>query len=210
MMGSGSDRFKMIRRNTLRNEVDGSFDELEEFEDREQASPKGQVTHQECILLNRVLSDKAKLPPVCVPPRKETAQEASSQQRRRRRQQQQLRASMPPEDESAVGGLVRRITGAVQPVLSSLSPLHAPKQEMGGAVTADQCRTLAAYLSPSAGGQYLLPTACSKLLVLNASGDDRAELARAYSEKANPGEDDVRLRRRKTVEVKECFPPTVC
>lgn len=91
------------------------------------ARSTGQVTHQECILLNRVLSDKAKLPPVCVPPRKETAHEASSQQRRRR-QQQQLRASTPPEDESAVGGLVRRITGAVQPVLSSLSPLHAPKQ----------------------------------------------------------------------------------
>lgn len=41
-MGAGSDRFKMIRRNTLRNEVDGSFEELEEFEDREQATPKGE------------------------------------------------------------------------------------------------------------------------------------------------------------------------
>jgi len=28
------DRFKMIRRNSVRNEVDGSFEEIEEFEDR--------------------------------------------------------------------------------------------------------------------------------------------------------------------------------
>lgn len=34
MAGYESERFKMIRRNSLRHEVDGSFEELEEFEDR--------------------------------------------------------------------------------------------------------------------------------------------------------------------------------
>lgn len=38
MVGMDSERFKMIRRNSLRNEVDGSFEELEEFEDRNEAT----------------------------------------------------------------------------------------------------------------------------------------------------------------------------
>lgn len=32
-----NERFKILRRNSLRNEVDGTFDELEEFEDRGEA-----------------------------------------------------------------------------------------------------------------------------------------------------------------------------
>lgn len=34
MGGPNSDRFKIVRRNSLRNEVDGCFEDLEEFEDR--------------------------------------------------------------------------------------------------------------------------------------------------------------------------------
>lgn len=32
-----NDRFNMIRRNSLRNEVDGSFEELEDVEDRSES-----------------------------------------------------------------------------------------------------------------------------------------------------------------------------
>ena len=42
MGGVDGDRFKMIRRNSLRNEVDGSFDELEEFEDRNETTVNGE------------------------------------------------------------------------------------------------------------------------------------------------------------------------
>lgn len=35
-----SDRFMGIRRDTLHNEVDGCFDDLEEFEDRNETSPQ--------------------------------------------------------------------------------------------------------------------------------------------------------------------------
>lgn len=34
-----NDRFNMIRRNSLRNEVDGSFEELEEVEDSSETPP---------------------------------------------------------------------------------------------------------------------------------------------------------------------------
>ena len=42
MGGSDGERFKILRRNSLRNEVDGSFDELEEFEDRNEITVNGQ------------------------------------------------------------------------------------------------------------------------------------------------------------------------
>ena len=74
--------------------------------------------------------------------------------------------------------------------------------ELGGVVTEEQCRALADYLSPSVGGQYLIPQACSKLL--NMGGDD----ARRGVEEQ---EDDYRrLKRRPTVIAKESFPPTMC
>lgn len=37
MGGLDSERFKIVRRNSLRNEVDGSFEDLEDFEDRNEA-----------------------------------------------------------------------------------------------------------------------------------------------------------------------------
>ena len=43
MVGVDGERFKMIRRNSLRNEVDGSFDELEEFEDRNETTVNGEA-----------------------------------------------------------------------------------------------------------------------------------------------------------------------
>lgn len=42
--------------------------------------------------------------------------------------------------------------------------------ELGGIVTEQQCRTLAEYLTPSVGGLYLLPGACSSML--NVHGSD--------------------------------------
>lgn len=74
--------------------------------------------------------------------------------------------------------------------------------ELGGVVTEEQCRTLADYLSPSVGGQYLLPTACSALLNM---GDD-AERAKDHGN--DNGYD--RLKRRPTTIAKEGFPPTMC
>ncbi|CAN0533164.1 unnamed protein product [Ectocarpus sp. 12 AP-2014] len=120
-----SDRFKGIRRDTLHNEVDGCFDDLEEFEDRNETSPQYRVTHQECVLLNRVLSDKSTLPSACfVPPGAEAAaRRASSSQRPKEPR------PLPEDGETTVVQLVRRITGAVQPVLDSLAtPLHARKK----------------------------------------------------------------------------------
>lgn len=98
----------------------------------------------------------------------------------------------------------------LSPPLSSTRPPHTASVEMGGAVTTEQCRTLAAYLSPSAGGQYLLPTACSKLLLVKANADDQSELASSLSKDEKSGDFGGRLKRRKTVVAKECFPPTVC
>ncbi|CAM9167458.1 unnamed protein product [Pylaiella littoralis] len=195
MGGLDSERFKIVRRNSLRNEVDGSFEDLEDFEDRNEA-PAGNsnwVTHQECVLLNRVLSDKTTLPPACHAPPTATVQKVTSQPK----------APKPaPRDEGAIIDIVRRITGAVQPTLSSLNPLHAPKKvELGGVVTEEQCKTLAAYISPSIGGQYLLPTACVHLLHGDdAEVDPKGQQAKVY----------VRIKRHKSVMGKESFPPTMC
>lgn len=73
--------------------------------------------------------------------------------------------------------------------------------ELGGEVTEDQCRTLADYISPSIGGQYLLPTACTHLLhVDDAEVDPEKQQAKAY----------VRLKRRQSAVATESFPPTMC
>lgn len=191
MVGVDGERFKMIRRNSLRNEVDGSFDELEEFEDRNETTVNDKVTHQECVLLNRVLSDKAKLPPACrAPPVK--VQNVSAE----------AKLSKPEEDRS-IGSLVRRITGAIPGALSSLNPAHASKKELGGVVTPEECRTLADYLTPSVGGLYLLPGVCSGLLEAND-----AKLAKVY-EKEN-AEVYARLKKRNSVVAKADYPPTMC
>lgn len=48
----GDDRFKMIRRNSLRNEVDGSFEELEDVEDRSETPPsESESSHQRAALV---------------------------------------------------------------------------------------------------------------------------------------------------------------
>lgn len=39
MGDTANNRFKMIRRNSLRNEVDGSFEELEDVEDSSDTPP---------------------------------------------------------------------------------------------------------------------------------------------------------------------------
>lgn len=39
MDGTANDRFNVIRRNSLRNEVDGSFEELEDVEDSSETPP---------------------------------------------------------------------------------------------------------------------------------------------------------------------------
>lgn len=51
-----NESFKILRRNSLRNEVDGTFDELEEFEDRNEASP-GEFTPSSriSIVISRVV-----------------------------------------------------------------------------------------------------------------------------------------------------------
>lgn len=72
-------------------------------------------------MLNRVLSDKTKLPPVCVAPPTAPAVRRGTTRRN-------APAPPPPKDETAIRGLVRRITGAVQPVLGSLNPSHVPKK----------------------------------------------------------------------------------
>lgn len=82
------------------------------------------VTHQECVLLNRVLSDKAKLPPACcAPPAK--VQNVSAE----------AKLSKPEEDRS-IGSLVRRFTGAIPGALNSLNPAHASKK---GALRTGHC-----------------------------------------------------------------------
>lgn len=92
------------------------------------------------------------------------------------------------------------------PSVVSTFPLFLPTSvELGGVVTEEQCRTLADYLSPSLGGQYLLPTACSRLL---NKGDD-TERAKVHTED-NGAEVYARLKRRPTVMAKEGFPPTMC
>lgn len=74
------------------------------------------VTHQECVLLNRVLSDKAKLPPACrAPPAKVQNVSAGAKLTK-------------PEEDRSIGSLVRRITGAIPGALSSLNPAHASKK----------------------------------------------------------------------------------
>lgn len=57
MVGIDGERFKMIRRNSLRNEVDGSFEELEEFEDRNEVTSESRTRQAggscECNLYHR-------------------------------------------------------------------------------------------------------------------------------------------------------------
>ncbi|CAM9153347.1 unnamed protein product [Ectocarpus sp. 4 AP-2014] len=201
MVTADSDRFKGIRRDTLHNEVDGCFDDLEEFEDRNETSPQYRVTHQECVLLNRVLSDKSTLPSACfVPPGVEAAaRRASSSQRSKEPR------PLPEDGENTVVQLVRRITGAVQPVLSSLTtPLHARKKEMGGTITEEQCQALADYLSPSVGGGYLLPTACFSLLKPPDEEQTKIDVTQNAEKYA-------RLKKRHTGMAEEgYFPPTMC
>lgn len=76
-----------------------------------------EVTHQECVLLNRVLSDKAKLPPVCRAPTVNMQSVAALQ-----------KTAKAQEKGSGIGGLVRRLTGAVPGAFNSISPHPASKK----------------------------------------------------------------------------------
>lgn len=88
-------------------------------------------------------------------------------------------------------------------VARSTAVVHLLSKEFGGVVTADQCQTLADYLTPSVGGLYLMPGACSTLLAT-----DESDLAKRY-EKEN-AEVYERLKRRKSVISKAGYPPTMC
>lgn len=72
-------------------------------------------------------------------------------------------------------------------------------------MTKQQCQTLAEYLTPSVGGLYLLPGACSTLLKARESD---AELAEQY-EREN-AEVYGRLKRRSTFVERAGYPPTMC
>lgn len=80
-----------------------------------------EVSHQECVLLNRVLSDKAKLPPVCRPPHVNMESVAALQ-----------KTAKSQQEGGGIGGLVRRLTGAVPGAFNSISPPHDSKK--GGCV----------------------------------------------------------------------------
>eukprot|EP01084_Bolivina_argentea_P144749 253889_1 len=60
-------KLSLLRRNSLKNEVDGIWDEFEAVEDGEPLPGKNVVTHGECINLRRVLPENAqdKLPKMC-------------------------------------------------------------------------------------------------------------------------------------------------
>lgn len=71
----------------------------------------GIVTHQECLLLNRVLLDKTKLPVSCrASPTIEDVPVSTA------------KTEATPGDDGTIGGLVRRLTGAASEVLS-LAPM---------------------------------------------------------------------------------------
>lgn len=75
-----------------------------------------EVTHQECVLLNRVLSDKDKLPTACrAPPSK--MKTASTQEKPANQQA-----------EGGIGSFVRRLTGAVPGAFNSLNVSHTSKK----------------------------------------------------------------------------------
>lgn len=95
--------------------------DLSRFLSTSKTTPEYLLKHQECVLLNRVLSDKTKLPPACFAPPSARAERRVSKRRKA--------ALKPvPQDESAIGDLVRRITGAVQPVLGRFNTPVPPKR----------------------------------------------------------------------------------
>ena len=54
MGGGENERFNLIRRSSLRNEVDGSFEELEDVEDSSETPPsnsKGELRHRRAALV---------------------------------------------------------------------------------------------------------------------------------------------------------------
>lgn len=133
-----NERFKMLRRNSLRLEVDGAWDELENLEDSRDVPNR--VTHAECLVLQRVLSDKTKLPKCCAP-------EGAAQ-----------RVSL----KTTASTLARRLSGGFPGAFDS--KVDGAAKELGGPVSIDECSSLKGYLEPSVGGLYLLPGACSGLL----------------------------------------------
>ncbi|CAM9222718.1 unnamed protein product [Choristocarpus tenellus] len=137
-------------------------------------------------MLSRVLSEKSMLPPVCrAPP---SVRNISNQM------------VVKPSQSS----LIRRLSGGIPGAFNTIdvSPASS-KKELGGVVSTEECQTLADYLTPSVGGLYLLPGACSAMLKA-----DEARLAEQF-EKENAKVYD-RLKRRNSMVEQQGYPPTMC
>lgn len=72
-------------------------------------------------------------------------------------------------------------------------------------MTEEQCRALADYLTPSVGGLYLLPGACSSMLKTSDADQEASE----QFEKEN-AEVYARLKKRNSYVAKAGYPPTAC
>lgn len=178
------DRFNLLRRNSLRNEVDGVWEELERLEDGPDASDtnNANVSHSECLMLQRVLADHTKVPSAC----RITAATAGG--------------SNAVNSGSTMPDIVRRLTGGV-PGAFSVDAASAHK-ELGGPISQDECRSLFSLLTPSAGGTaYLMPSACTRLR--NKEAEDERSAFEADNDLVYK-----RLRRRMTEVARQNYPPT--
>eukprot|EP01084_Bolivina_argentea_P144750 253890_1 len=133
-------KLSLLRRNSLKNEVDGIWDEFEAVEDGEPLPGKNVVTHGECINLRRVLPENAqdKLPKMCRTP------------------DSHVGTALPV---SSTQLLPRSLSGGFPGAFNSMS-----SQTLGGEVNEEECETLQTFLSGIAGGTFLVPSACGPLL----------------------------------------------
>eukprot|EP00611_Tribonema_gayanum_P020825 TRINITY_DN3885_c0_g1_i2.p1 TRINITY_DN3885_c0_g1~~TRINITY_DN3885_c0_g1_i2.p1 ORF type:complete len:189 (-),score=54.03 TRINITY_DN3885_c0_g1_i2:840-1406(-) len=176
---------------SLRNEVDGIWETLEEYEDREDDSET--ITHSECLMLQRVLSDKSRLPRVCIGNFDSGLVTTSSGEA----------ASVKPA--ARLPELARRLTGAV-PGAFTPDPAPPRKKELGGHVSLSECRALKQFLEPSAGGFYLMPTACNTMLQ-RANGGERGNTEDKHKEQGG-AKKKKNLARRISQAAEQDYPPT--
>ncbi|CAM9315231.1 unnamed protein product [Chrysoparadoxa australica] len=145
-------RFNLIRRNSLRNEVDGIWDGFEKVEDEDimggnsRKPSQAEISHSECVMLQRVLSEKANIPSVC-----QGFENAPSSNQ----------AKYPNQ-------LARRLSGGAPGAFNDYSPKTGKKEtRLGGKIGLDDCRRLQSFLAPSVGGSYLIPAGCTNILKAN-------------------------------------------